>query len=61
MATREAQKALEALIERLGSQRKAADALGVDHGYISRVRRGLQPFSDKVLRKLGLHWDIVTR
>jgi len=50
---------LEAFIKRAGSQRKAADALGIDHGYISRVRRGRKPFSNKLLEELGLRRAIV--
>lgn len=46
---------IDALAEQHGSMRAAARVLGVDAGYLSRLRRGVKKEpGDALLRKMGL-------
>jgi hypothetical protein len=55
--------AVDTLIQRHGSLRAAAKAIGVDHAYLWRLERGIKTRpSDEVLQKLGLKRSVkITR
>ena len=46
-------------VGRFRTQQAAANALGVDKGFLSRMVRGKEPVSQNVMTKLGLRWIAV--
>lgn len=55
----DARARLEAVIAKKGSVAEAAKDLGVTKQYVYDLRRGVRPFSVKMLEKLGLKREIV--
>jgi transcriptional regulator with XRE-family HTH domain len=49
---------LERRVEQAGSQKQAADELGISTQYLNDLLRGRRQPSDNVLEKLGLEWRI---
>ena len=54
-------RALADRVKVAGNQRKLAEELDLSEVYISDLLRGRRPFSDAVLRKLGLESVVVQR
>jgi len=54
-------KALAALVARVGSQRGAAEVLGVSASFVSDMLRNKRRFSERILRKLGLQRVVVPK
>lgn len=53
--------ALNAFVTRHGTQRKAADALGITQGYLSDLLHNKRDITDTVLAKLGLRKAVVKK
>jgi predicted transcriptional regulator len=53
--------ALQALVTRLGTQRKAAKHLGVSQAYVSDVLKRRRPMSERLLGKLGFQRVVVQK
>ena len=54
MTKDEVLKRLDTLCEKAGSMRKFALAHGFSAGYVSQVVNGKSPFSDRLLKAMGL-------
>jgi plasmid maintenance system antidote protein VapI len=52
---------LHAYIAKAGSQRAAAELLGVKESYISDVIRGQKPVSQTLAEKLNFKWELVRK
>jgi len=55
------QRQLERLVDQLGSQAAAAQALGIGPSYFGDLLRGHRNVSDRVLTKLGLRRIVVRK
>ena len=55
------QRQLERLVDQLGSQTAAAQALGIGPSYFGDLLRGHRNVSDRVLTKLGLRRIVVRK
>jgi len=52
---------LQAFVDRHGSQKAAAEALGVSSVYIHDLLHGKRRFSDRILEALGLQRIVIQR
>jgi hypothetical protein len=54
MSKSDLQRHIDKLVKQHGGLRAAARATGVDHGYLWRMKKGVDNGSDQALEKIGL-------